>query len=360
MKIYLDYNATCPLSDAALDAFLEASQCGGNASSIHGYGREARGYVDRARKTVARILGAASAKVVFTSGGTEANNLALCGLKIPLYVSAIEHASVLKVRDDVTLIPLTPQGIVDLEALETIAKAAHQPSLFSVMLVNNETGVIQPVVEASKILKPLGHLIHTDAIQAVGKIPFSFDELGVDMMTISAHKFGGPLGCGALIVKDPLHLASLIKGGGQEFGMRSGSVAHPLIHSMAVALEDCGLSFQTTEHLRDYLESQIEEHAIIHGRDAPRVPNTSSLAMPGIEAQLQLMSFDIGGIAVSAGSACSSGKVTLSHVLKAMGVSDIVNSQTLRVSLGPKTTQIEIDHFITLWKSVYKTLKQVA
>ncbi len=360
MKIYLDYNATCPLSDAARDAYLEASQCGGNASSIHGYGREARGYVDRARKTVARILGASSAKVIFTSGGTEANNLALCGLKRPLYVSAIEHASVLKVREDAIILPVTSQGVLDLDALERAAQAAPEPSLFSLMLVNNETGVIQPVAEAVKILKPLGHLLHTDAIQAVGKIPFSFDELGVDMMTISAHKFGGPLGCGALIVKEPLHLASLIKGGGQEFGMRSGSVAHPLIHAMAVALETCSLSFQQVEPLRDYLESQLEEYAIIHGRKVARAPNTSSIAMPGIESQLQLMSFDLEGVAVSAGSACSSGKVTSSHVLSAMGVSDLVNGQTIRVSLGPKTTQIEIDHFITLWKSVYKTLKQAA
>ena len=352
MRVYLDHNATAPLRPEAKAAMMTAMAVSGNASSVHGEGRAARQLVEEAREQVARAVGVIAPMVVFTSGGSEANNLALKGAPVErLIVSAVEHPSVLEAARasgrPVEVLPVDGQGVADLAALERLL--ANGPrALVSLMLANNETGVIQPVAEAARLAQAHGALMHCDAVQGLGRIPVNFALLGVDMMTLSAHKPGGPLGAGALIVRDGLALTPLVHGGGQELRRRAGT-------ENLIALAGFGAVAQARladlAPLRAQLEAALDD-AVILGGSAPRLPNTVCFARPGLNAETLLMAFDLEGIAVSSGSACSSGKVAKSHVLAAMGASPEISRAAIRVSLGWDTTTDHINRFTAAWRKI--------
>lgn len=351
MRAYLDHNATSPIRPSARAAMLAALDLGGNASSVHAEGRGAHALLDRSRDAVARGLGVIAPMVVFTSGGSEANNQVLEGAPVErLLVSAVEHPSVLAAArasgKTVEIIPMTPAGTTDLEALSRLLPGPR--ALVSVMLANNETGVVQPVREAVALAAMHGALVHTDAVQALGKIPVNFGLLGVDYMTVSAHKLGGPMGCGAVILRDGATLTPLIHGGGQELRRRAGTENLAAVAGFAAAVEEKPFEYKK---LRDHLENSLEGAAII-GQEAPRLPNTTCFALPGLEAETLLMAFDLEGIAVSSGSACSSGKVARSHVLEAMGLAPDIARAAIRVSLGWNTTPETVDHFIAAWRRI--------
>lgn len=359
--VYLDYNATAPVRPEVMEVMLAVLREGGNPSSVHQAGRRARNRVEEARGCLAALLGCKAPEIIFTSGGTEANNFALRShADRPLFISGGEHDSVLAAAGEATRIPLDPDGLVDLAALDALLAAAGAPALVSVMLANNETGVIQPIAEIAARVHDRGGLLHTDAIQAVGKIPVDFRALGADMMSVSAHKFGGPQGIGALVLREGRVLPPLLKGGGQELGRRAGTENVAAIAGMgqAALLAKDGLDrFAALAELRDSLEARLLElspESHIYGRRAARLANTTSVSMPGVAAELQVMSLDLDGIAVSAGSACSSGKVKPSHVLKAMGASNEDAGSAIRISLGWGTSAAEIDRLVESWGRLYK------
>ena len=351
MRSYLDHNATSPLRPAVREAMRVAMDVEGNASSVHREGRAARKLLDDSRETIARGIGVIAPMISFTSGGSEANNLAIKGAPVErILASAIEHPSVIEatkaVRKPAEFIPVTVEGVVDLEVLEKMLEGPK--ALVSVMLANNETGVIQPLREIVALAQAHGALVHTDAVQAFGKIPVNFGLLGVDMMTLAAHKVGGPTGTGALVVRDGLALEPLIHGGGQELRRRAGTENLAGIAGFAAAAKENQLSVSA---LRDQLEDALEG-AVIFGGNTPRLPNTTNFSYPGMSAETLLMNFDLDGIAVSSGSACSSGKVTKSHVLTAMAVAPDLARGAIRISLGWNTTSEHIEHFITVWRKL--------
>ncbi|MCB1381125.1 MAG: cysteine desulfurase [Alphaproteobacteria bacterium] len=351
MRTYLDHNATSPLRPAARQAMLAAMDVCGNASSVHAEGRAARHLLDQLRQTIAAALGVLPAMVTFTSGGSEANAMALAGVPVErLLVSAIEHPSVIEAARSsgktVKIIPVTAVGQVDLEALAGMLPGPT--ALVSVMLANNETGVIQPVAEVVRLCQRHGAIVHCDAVQALGKIPFNFGVLGVDLLTVNAHKLGGPAGVGALVIRDGLAIRPLVKGGGQESRRRAGTENIPAIAGFAAAVSE---KIQDINILRDRLEASLEDETVF-GCGGPRLPNTSCIAAPGAKAETLLMALDLDGIAVSSGSACSSGKVAPSHVLAAMGVEPEVARAAIRVSLGWNSTVEDVDRFIAAWKRI--------
>ncbi|MBO6503512.1 MAG: cysteine desulfurase [Kordiimonadaceae bacterium] len=366
--IYLDYNATAPIRPGVIDAMAAAMQHVGNPSSVHAAGRQARKLVEEARSKVAALVGARVRDVTFCSGGTEANNAVIRGSgAASVIVSAVEHdcslaAAKLAGESEFSL-PVTSSGVVDLNALEALLEKAPQPALVSVMLANNETGVIQPIKEISELAKIAGARVHTDAVQAAGKIDINFNDLGVDYLTISSHKLGGPQGVGAIITAPTAPLAALIAGGGQELGRRSGTENVAGIVGFGEAVLEAMAELGTAEELaakRDRFEqavSEISNEAILIGADAPRTANTSCVAMPGVKGETQVMHFDLNGICVSSGSACSSGKVKVSHVLSAMGYTDDVAEASIRVSLGRLTTDDDIDALIKAWRNLYERAK---
>ncbi len=352
---YLDHNATTPLREEAREAMLAAITAPGNPSSVHRWGRAARARLEAARAGIAAAIGLApGGRLVFTSGGTEANHLALRGLGRSVLTSTIEHDSVLAAAP-ATPIPVTDAGIVDLAALEDLLAAVGAPVLVSVMVANNETGIIQPLPEIVRLAHAHGALVHADAIQALGKLPFNMATLGLDMASVSGHKIGGPTGIGALAAGPGITLSALQWGGGQERGLRAGTENLPGIAGFAAAatLAVAELeAFAGLAGLRDRMEAIALARlpgVAIFGRDRPRLPNTSCLALPGIESALQVMALDLAGIGVSAGAACSSGKLRPSHVLAAMGVPPDLAGAAIRVSLGRGTTEAEIDLFLDAW-----------
>jgi cysteine desulfurase len=352
MRVYLDHNATSPLKESARLAMLAAFELTGNASSIHAEGRSAHALLDEARERLARAIGVIAPMVVFSSGGTEANNLAIKGAPVErLIVSAIEHPSVMEAARasarQVDILPVDGEGMVDLEALERLL-ASGPKALVSVMLANNETGVIEPIREIARLAHAQGALVHTDAVQALGKIPLNFGLLGADLMSLSAHKLGGPAGAGALVTRDGLVLDPLVHGGGQELRRRAGTENLAAIAGFAAAIEEKRLEIKA---LRDHLEMGLEG-AVVFGGKSERLPNTSCFGMPGLSAETALMALDLAGFAVSSGSACSSGKVAKSHVLAAMGVAPDLANAAIRVSLGWTTTARDIDQFISAWSRI--------
>ena len=351
---YLDHNATAPVKPAVAEAIRASLGACGNPSSVHGAGRAARRMVEDGREAVAALAGAKSERVVFTAGGTEANNLALRGMgRARVLAGATEHPSVLKALDGIETIPVRRDGRLDLEALDALLKKEGAPALVSVMLANNETGVIHPVVEAASIAKRHGALLHCDAAQAPGRIAFDMGSLGVDLLTLSAHKLGGPMGAGALVLGPGVEIESFLRGGGQERRRRAGTENVPAIAGFGVAAtlaKDDADDAPRLARLRDFLEARLRaEGAVVFGADAPRLPNTSCIALPGVASDTQVMGFDLAGFAVSAGSACSSGKVEPSHVLAAMGVPEADARAAIRVSLGWSTTDTEVESFIGAW-----------
>ena len=367
-RIYLDWNATAPLRPEARAAMVAALDAVGNPSSVHKEGRAARHLIEAARENVAALIGAEPRNVIFTSGGTEANALALtphlaCGSdEAPrgrLLLSAIEHASVRAggrfAADRVEEIPVNADGVVDLGALERrLAELAGSRPLVSIMHANNETGVLQPIAAAAAMVHASGGLLHVDAVQSVGKIPFDINPLGADLVTLSAHKLGGPKGVGALVLRSAdLHVADpLIKGGGQERGLRAGTENVAGIVGFGTAASAARAQSEEAcriKALRERLEAGLERAAIVFGAGAERLPNTTLFAVPGVKAETALIALDLAGFAVSSGSACSSGKVSASHVLAAMGVPAALAAGAIRVSIGYATTEGDIDLFLRAW-----------
>ncbi len=349
--VYLDYNATAPIRPDVIDAMADAMAVVGNPSSVHAAGRAARRLITKARGQVAALVGAAPEAVIFTSGGTEANNQALIGSGGPLLVAAIEHPSVLALADDKPTVPVSDDGVIDLEALKHSLEKSR-PARLALMLANNETGVVQPVRAVAGIAHDVGIRLHVDAVQAAGKIPIDVLELGCDTLSLSAHKFGGPQGVGALVVRDGVEPETLLQGGAQERRFRAGTenVAGIVGFGVAAALALEDEEFERrVGALRDRLEAgllNLVSDAWIVGAEAPRLPNTTCLVLPGISHDTQLIHFDLAGIAVSAGSACSSGKVGPSPVLGAMGLSEADAGCAIRVSFGWNSRETDVDRFL--------------
>lgn len=371
-RIYLDWNATAPLRPEARAAMAAAFDLPGNPSSVHSEGRAARHAVEEARAAVAAAVGASPRGVVFTSGGTEANALALVpGLRRDggtlvgrLIVSAIEHPSVLAGGrfscEAVTRAAVTPAGIIDLERLRALL-VGGPPALVSVMLANNETGAIQPVRAVADLVHEAGGLLHVDAVQALGRIPVNFNELGADLLSVSAHKIGGPKGVGALVAAPGL-LGLETGAGGQERGRRAGTENVPGIAGFgaaaAAAMRALPEAAAVMARLRNRLEAGLLAHSgvTVFAADVPRLPNTTLFAAPGLKAETAVIGLDLAGVAVSSGSACSSGKVQSSHVLEAMGADPALAAGAIRLSLGWSTTEADVDAALEAWTRLGKPL----
>lgn len=353
---YLDHNATSPLRPVAFDAMAEALKAGGNPSSVHRAGRAARMRIDAARRQVASLVGAMPSEIVFTSGGTEANNLAITGAGcMRVLASAVEHDSVLKAVPDAEIIPVDAEGVIDLAALERMLASSSMPTLVSVMFANNETGVLQPIADIVRLARVTGALVHCDAVQGAGKAPVDLHGLGVDYLSVSAHKFGGPTGVGALVVRGNAPFVTDRRGGGQESNRRAGTENVAGIAGFGAAAEAArdGLD---VEALRETLETAllaIAPDARVFGARANRLGNTTCVSMPGVKAETQVMAFDLAGVCVSAGAACSSGKVTRSAVLAAMGVTSSVADTAVRISFGWNTGAQDIERLIGAWRDLY-------
>jgi cysteine desulfurase len=345
-RVYLDWNATTPLRIEARQAMVAALDLAGNPSSVHLEGRAARRLVEEARQRVAQAIGASERNVIFTSGGTEANAFALQPDLVGrdakplrrLVVSAIEHVSVLSggrfARGAIELAPVTPDGAVDLNGLRAML-VGKPPALVSIMLANNETGVIQPVRPAADIVHEAGGLLHVDAVQGLGKIGIDIGALGADIISLSAHKLGGPKGVGAIVLSDELQtVAPLIRGGGQERNRRAGTENVAAIAGFGAAV------------------TAAQADVTIFGVRSQRLPNTTLFAAPGMRAETAVIAFDLEGIAVSSGSACSSGKVTPSHVLKAMGAPLEITQGAIRLSTGYLTSEPDIQRSVEAWRKL--------
>ena len=364
LRIYLDHNATSPLREESKEAVAAALELAGNPSSVHSFGREARRTVAVAREAVAALVGASPAEVVFTSGATEANNLALGAIAgRRLLTSAIEHPSVLEAAGAERL-PVDEQGLVDLTVLQAQLERCEGQAFVSVMLANNETGVVQPIAEISALIRAAGGLLHCDAVQAVGRLPVDMAGLGVDYLSLSSHKLGGPKGAGALIVREGAPLVAQQLGGGQERRLRAGTENVPAIAGFGAACQAIDRGFVESEALRSWRDRfedrllAIAPETLIFGREAARLANTSCFANPFLPAETQLIALDLAGIAVSSGSACSSGKVSASHVLLAMGAEPALAGSALRVSLGWNSREADLDCFLEAWGRLYKANRE--
>jgi cysteine desulfurase len=375
-RVYLDWNATAPLRPEAHVAMSAAMEIAGNPSSVHAEGRAARRLVEDARERVAIAVGAKLDNVIFTSGGTEANALALtpgwtsAGRTFGrLIVSAIEHPSVLSggrfPPSEIGHAPVTGDGVVDLEKLRAMLSTGG-PALVSIMLANNETGALQPVAEAAEIVHGAGGILHVDAVQALGRVASDAAALGADLVTLSAHKIGGPKGVGALVICGPdLHMSSaLIRGGGQERNRRAGTENVAGIVGFGVAARAaCANMAAEAQHmrgLRDRLEAGLASIAgvTIFSSRVPRLPNTTLFALNGVRAETAVIAFDLEGIAVSSGAACSSGKVQASHVLAAMGVARELAEGAIRLSTGHATQNGDIDRCLEAWRMLSGVLRK--
>ncbi len=373
-RVYLDWNATTPLRPEARQAMAAAWEVAGNPSSVHAEGRQARRLVEDARAAVATAVGGRAADVVFTSGGTEANALALTpGLRrgagepvCRLLVSAIEHPSVLSggrfSPEAIGAIRVTRSGLIDLDHLRRLL-AGGPPALVSVMLANNETGALQPVGEVADIVHEAGGLLHVDAIQALGKIPIDIKAIKADLVTLSAHKIGGPKGVGALVLAEEVQgLEPLLRGGGQELGRRAGTENVAGISAFGAAVRAAMAALEgdaaRLRGLRDRLEAGLKQTPgmIVFSEAVPRLPNTTLFTVPGLKAETAVIGFDLGGISVSSGSACSSGKVQPSHVLEAMGFDKELAQGAVRLSLGWSTSEAGIDLALQAWRKLADAL----
>ncbi len=379
-RVYLDWNATTPLRPEARAAMVAAWDLAGNPSSVHHEGRQARRLVEDARAAVARAVGADSRNVVFTSGGTEANVLALTqGLVLKsgepaqrLIVSAVEHASVLAggrfAAGTIQVLGVDRNGVIRLDELRKLL-AEGPPALVSVMLANNETGALQPIADIAHLVHQAGGVMHVDAVQALGKISIDIKSVQADLLSISAHKIGGPKGVGALVLAEGVAgLEALLRGGGQELGRRAGTENVPGIAGFGAAVRAADLplaaaglpqeTIQKIAFLRQKLESGLRQssNGIVFAQDVPRLPNTVLFGVPGMRAETAVIGFDLEGIAVSSGSACSSGKVQPSHVLEAMGFGPELTRGAVRLSLGWSTTEADIDRCLEAWRKLAGTL----
>lgn len=383
-RIYLDHNATAPMRPVARAAMLSGLDAPANASSVHAEGRAARARIEAAREQVAGLTGAVPQAVTFTSGATEANAMALspefesdgkpvrCDV---LLVSAVEHPSVRTggrfAADQVETIPVSEKGTLDREALKSILeqhRAANRRALVSVMAANNETGALNPLKEIADIVRDADGVFHTDAVQIAGRVPFNLESSGADLISVSSHKLGGPLGVGALITRsENFRVMPLLRGGGQEQGRRAGTENTAAIAGFGAAASQAALDAQNESRrlllLREAIEKGIRAiavDAVIVSERARRLPNTVCFAAPGIAAETALIAFDLEGISISAGAACSSGKTGPSETLKAMQVAPEIASGAMRVSLGWNSTESDVSRFLEVWKRVYETLSKRA
>jgi len=379
VRIYLDYNATSPLSDGVIDAISRAMREDfGNPSSIHAYGQRAKAALDQARTDVAALIGADPMEIVFTSGGTESDNLALRGAfdtlapsgRRRIVTSGIEHEAVLNTVKalaargaDVVTLPSQKDGIIDAAGAERAAD--RETAVVSIMLANNEIGTIQPIADIAGRVRATGALIHTDAVQAAGKIPIAVKDLGIDLLSMSAHKFGGPKGVGAIWIRKGVRLTSQATGGRQERNRRGGTENVPGIVGMGVAARlarESLASAVSIAALRDRLENGIlaaVPGTTVNGARDRRVPNTTNISFDGLEAESLLIALDLEGIAVSTGSACSSGTLEPSHVLKAMGLPQAFARNSLRFSLGSATSTADVDFVVGVLPRLVTKLRQL-
>lgn len=348
---YLDYNATAPVRPEVAAVIAELHAMPLNASSVHAEGRHARSLIETSRRTIAEHIGVFPAEIVFTGSGTESNNWVLQAYAdMPQVISAVEHSSILKAAVKPIVLPVDRDGVVDMAKLAS-ALPGKEGFLVSVMLANNETGVVQPMADIAKIVHERGGMLHCDAAQALGKIPLDFTSLGCDLMTICAHKMGGPVGAAALVVRNGLAIPAQSIGGGQEMNRRAGTENTVAIAGFAEAVKRIDLAqMKVLGGWFDEFEKQAVEHgATIMGAGAERAPNVVYVAMPGMRAQTQMMLLDLEGISVSSGSACTSGKSSGSHVLAAMGVSDDLADCAIRVSGGWGTEKASLEAFSRKW-----------
>ncbi|MCF6203892.1 MAG: cysteine desulfurase [Methylococcaceae bacterium] len=365
--IYFDHNATTPIDERVVEVMLPyLRDFYGNPSSLYRMGRLVKSSLETAREQVAALVDTQAKQIIFTSGGTEANNLALTTVPAceNIAVSAIEHPSVMKpvtknkLQNNYSIIPVNSHGMILPASIEALLKQPESPTLVSIMLANNENGVIQNVKKITSLLSDKQILVHTDAIQAIGKIPVSFNDLGVDLMSLSSHKIYGPKGCGALVIEKTVDLDPLLIGGGQEKGWRSGTENVAAIVGFGKAAELASIELkQRAEHLqklRSYLEQQLKTISglVIFSEQTERLPNTIQFGMKGMDGEMLLMQLDQKNIAVSSGSACSSGGREASPVLLAMGVDNSLAKSAIRISLGKMNTVVEIDEFITILKTI--------
>lgn len=359
-EIYLDANASEPLRPAAQRAILESLTLPGNPSSIHAAGRAARRLLEDSRTVIARAVGAAPADIILCSGGTEANAIAIAGLSPGrrVLMGATEHDAVRAAAPGAEILLVHPQGGLDLAALAA-ALEGKGPALVCLMLANNETGVLHPIAAAAALCHARGALLHVDAAQAVGRIPVDLGELGADTLAFSAHKLGGPKGAGALALAPGLAIAPLIAGGGQERGRRGGTPALPAIAGFAAALAESGEGVAQLAPLRDRLEQGATAVGALVCGGGARLPNTTCLALAGARAETQVINLDLAGVRVSAGAACSSGKVTQSHVLAAMGLGALA-SCAIRVSLPWNATDAQVDGFLAAYAEMAARLAPAA
>ncbi len=380
-RIYLDHNATTPLTPAALERFTAvAAGTWGNASSVHHFGQQAKAVLDEARAAVADLIGAEPSEVIFTAGGTEGDNAAIRGAaealeasgRRQLIVSSIEHEAVLQTVKalakrgwDVTLLPVGQRGVVEPDALA--AALTDRTALVSVMHANNEIGTLQPIAALAALARSRGALFHTDAVQTAGKLPVDVQALGVDLLSISAHKFGGPKGTGALWVRRGVRLVPFMTGGRQERNRRAGTENVPAIAGMGAAAtyarQHAAGAAPAIAALRDRLEAGVlagvPDTAVNGDRDT-RVPNTTNISVDRVESESLLIALDLEGVAVSSGSACSSGTLEPSHVLKAMGFPHMRTLNSIRFSLGSGTTAAEIDHVVAVLPGLVTKLRSLA
>ena len=365
--IYLDYNATAPIRPEVIEIMTEAMTHAHNASSVHTPGRKGRQYIENARDIIGKLVNLPPAQVVFNSGATEGNNTVLRYFaetypNEQILVSAIEHPSVLEAIPNAKAIPVTQDGIVDNSALKELLK--DKTSLVSTMFINNETGVIQPIKEISDLAHQHGALFHIDGVQAAGRVDIDMSAQGIDFLTLSAHKLGGPQGVGALCLGLCGTTPVLLHGGGQEKSARAGTenVAGIAGFGKAAQLAQKNQDAYNadTKSMRDTLEAKLSEieGLTIYGQNTERASNTTLISIPGISSETMLMAFDLEGIAISNGSACSSGKVEPSHVLKAMGESDEAASGALRISTGWNSKPEDIENFISAFDKIITRMKR--
>ena len=366
--IYLDYNATAPLQKTIKQDLIDLIDGGYNASSLHSNGRKARYIVESTRKNILKMLGLDEKEfsLVFTSGGTESNNLVINNFKAKTIItSPTDHLSILNCRDiceDFRLIELSKTGLVNLDYLENILKSATHPEniLVSVIYANNETGIIEQVKEISDLCKKYHSYFHTDAVQVLGKIDVDFQKLNPDFITLSGHKIGAPIGLGILVYKKKIDIQPIFFGGGQEKNLRSGTENIIAIKGFEKALEkikkDLASNIKRMKFLRDLLEEKIislSKNVKIIGKDLDRLPNTSNIISSGVSSEQQIIEFDLNNIAISSGSACSSGKIGKSHVLMAMGIDPNDIGSSIRVSIGPENCENDINKFVEVWKKIF-------
>ena len=367
MSVYLDHAATTPMFDIAIDAMNTSLRKLGNPSSLHTEGRSTRKDVEDAREKIAKAVGCLSSEVIFTGSGTEANNAAIKGLfwhsdKKVILISSIEHHAVLDPAHwlvehegaELIEIPVNSDGVIDLAFLKkTVAERASEIALISVMHSNNETGVIQPIAEVVKIAGDIP--VHCDAVQSFTKVPLSFKDLGLFAMTISGHKVGGPLGIGALILRRAVEIPALLHGGGQERDIRSGTLNAPSIVALAAAVEAKLYDAKKIAALRDSFEVGVlaaRPDAVINGKSAPRLPGISNITFPGTQSDSLLLLMDSEKVSCSTGAACTAGVHRPSHVLMAMGLSDVVSQSSLRFSFGTTNTEADVAYALSVLPTV--------